>query len=141
MLQRADMAILWTGASSNISFGTTNALPQLSGAISRETVPGVVGFRVLFLQRDGTLSNEYQPANPAKGVAIGIAVIDDNTLKKLTAAGKLSSLQNALSSQVSGTNSVKADWDKYLQSGMAWENYPSDLGRGLKIFERYVLFP
>lgn len=141
MLQRGDMPILWNGASSNISFGATDSLPQLGSTVSRETVPGVVGFRVLFLQKDGTLSNAYNPVNPAKGVAIGIAVIDDNTLKKLNAAGKLSALQSALSGRVSGTNSVKADWDKYLQSGLPWENYPSDLGRGLKIFERYVLFP
>jgi len=141
MLKRGDLPILWNGAATDISFGETNSLPELDSVTSRETVPGVVGFRVLFLQGDGSLSSFYSPANPAKGVAIGLAVIDDNTLRKLTASGKLSALQTALNGQVSGTNSVKADWDKYLQSGMAWENYPSDLGRGLKIFERYVLFP
>lgn len=141
MLKRGDLPILWDGAATDISFGSTNSLPGLVSVTSRETVPGVVGFRVLFLQKDGYLSSTYDPANPAKGVAIGLAVIDDNTLRKLADSGKLTALQTALNSQVSGTNSVKADWDRYLQSGMPWENYPSDLGRGLKIFERYVLFP
>ncbi len=141
MLQRGDLAIAWDGNASDISFGVTDALPKLANVTSRETVPGVVGFRMLFLQQDGSLSDTYNPALPAKGVAIGLAVIDDNTLRKLNDAEKLASLQDVLKANVSGTNSVKADWDEYLQSDMSWESYPSDLGRGLKIFERYVLFP
>jgi prepilin-type N-terminal cleavage/methylation domain-containing protein len=142
VLQRGDLAIAWTGsAASNITFGTTNALPELARIVSRETVSGVVGFQVLFMQRDGTLSKTYDPALSGRGVAIGMAVVDDNTLKRLVTAGKVDDLQNALANALSGTNSVKAEWDAYLQSGFAWGNYPPNLARGLKIFERYVVFP
>jgi prepilin-type N-terminal cleavage/methylation domain-containing protein len=142
ILQRGDLAIPWDGtAATNISFGTTNALPQLPRVVSRETASGVVGFQILFMQRDGTLSKTYDPALSGKGIAIGMAVVDDNTLKRLEAAGKIDDLQSALAGTLSGTNSVKAEWDAFLQSGFNWGDYPPNLARGLKIFERYVVFP
>lgn len=142
VLQRGDRAIPWdTNAASAITFGTTNALPELSSVVSRETVSGVVGFQILFMQRDGTLAKTYDPALSGKGLAIGMAVVDDNTLKRLQAAGKVDDLQAALAGILTGTNSVKAEWDTFLQSGLNWDNYPTDLARGLKIFERYVVFP
>ena len=142
-LQRGDLAIQWNGAATDISFGTTNALPQLGGVTPRETVSGIVGFQILFMQKDGSLSKVYDPSLSGKGMAIALAVVDDKTLDKLIAANKLGDLQRALAGAnvVSGTNSVKADWDKYLLTGLAWSSYPSDLRRGLKIFERYVLYP
>lgn len=141
VLQRGDLSILWNGAATDMSFGNTNALPELARVTSRETVSGIVGFQILFLQKDGTLSKVYDPALSGRGLAIGLAVVDDKTLDRLRNAGKLSTLQTALSGALSGTNSVKADWDNYLQSGLNWNDYPSGLGRGLKIFERYVVFP
>jgi prepilin-type N-terminal cleavage/methylation domain-containing protein len=142
VLQRGDMAIPWDGsAAADITFGTTNALPELANVVSRETVSGVVGFQVLFMQRDGTLSKIYDPALSGRGLAIGMAVVDDNTLKRLQAAGKVADLQGALAAALSGTNSAKAEWDAFLQSGLNWGNYPPQLARGLKIFERYVVFP
>jgi len=142
VLKRGDLAIPWDStAATNITFGTTDALPELSHVVSRETVSGVVGFQILFMQRDGTLSRTYDPALSGKGIAIGMAVVDDNTLKRLESVGKVDDLQSALAATLSGTNSVKAEWDAYLQSGFNWGNYPPNLARGLKIFERYVVFP
>lgn len=141
VLQRGDLSIQWDGAATDMSFGTTNALPELGRVTSRETVSGIVGFQILFLQKDGSLSRVYDPVLSGKGLAIGLAVVDDKTLDRLRAAGKLPALQAALAGSLSGTNSMKSDWNNYLQGGLRWSDYPSDLGRGLKVFERYVVFP
>lgn len=141
MLSRGDVPVSWDGAATAISFGVTNALPQLAGITDRDTVPGVVGFRILFVQTNGVLTNAYDPASRPKGAAIGLAFVDDNSVKKLT-PDQLSELRETFDSHVSGTNSLKKEWEELLKSGgIAWANYPRDLGRGLKIFERYVLFP
>jgi prepilin-type N-terminal cleavage/methylation domain-containing protein len=138
-LQRADLAIPWSNnAASDISFGTTNSLPQLAGVTARDASPGVVGFKALFLQQDGTLSATFDPAT-SRGVAIGLAVVDDRTLAKLGTT-QIAGLQAGFAANTTGTNSLKADWEAYL-TNVNWTNYPSDLGRGLKIFERNVLFP
>lgn len=141
VLQRGDLPIQWGGAATDISFGTTNALPEVGRVTSRETVSGIVGFQILFMQKDGTLSRVYDPVLSGKGLAIGLAVVDDKTLDRLRDAGKLAALQTALAGSLSGTNSMKSDWNNYLQSGLNWKDYPSSLGRGLKVFERYVVFP
>jgi hypothetical protein len=141
MLSRGDVPVSWDDAATAISFGLTNALPQLAGITDRDTVPGVVGFRILFVQTNGGLTNAYDPANRPRGAAIGLAFVDDNAIKKLTAA-QLVGLREVFASHVSGTNSLKTDWEELLKNGgIAWANYPRDLGRGLKIFERYVQFP
>ncbi len=141
VLKRGDYPVSWSGPADGISFGVTNAFPKLTEVTDRDTVPGVVGFRVLFLQTNGILTNSYDPSNRPVSLAIGMAFVDDNALKKLTPT-QLDKLQSDLAGQVTGTNSPKADWDAYLQGGgMSWAAYPKDLGRGLKIFERYVLLP
>jgi len=141
ILKRSDLPISWSGAATDVSFGIVDAFPRLNAIVDRDTAPGVLGFKVLFLQSNGVLTDAYDPANRPKGVAIGLAVLDDGMLKKLT-PDQWGDLQTAFASQVTGTNSPKADWDAYLGGGgMDWSDYPNDLGRGLKIFERYVLFP
>jgi type II secretory pathway pseudopilin PulG len=141
VLQRGDLSIQWDGAPADISFGNTGALPELARVTPRETVSGIVGFQILFMQKDGTLSKVYDPVLSGKGMAIGLAVVDDKTLDRLRDQGKLAPLQAALAGTLSGTNSVKSDWDAYLKTGLVWSNYPPDLARGLKVFERYVVFP
>lgn len=141
MLRRGDSPISWSSPASNVSFGTTDSLPQLATITDRATVSGVVGFRLLFLQANGLLTEAYDPLNKPKGVAIGLAFVDDNSLKKLT-SGQVSALQTAFANHISGSNSVKDDWDRFLASGgLDWSSYPADMGHSLKIFERYVLFP
>lgn len=141
MLRRGDVPVTWNDAATAISFGRTNSLPQLAGITDRDTVPGVLGFRILFVQANGMLTDAYDPASRPKGASIGVALVDDNTVKKLTSA-QVAELQTAFATRVSGTNSLKADWEEFLKSGgVAWSEYPRDLGRGLKIFERYVRFP
>lgn len=140
VLQRADMPINWTDQATIISFGNTNALPNLSSVNSRDTSDGVVGFKVLFLGTDGRLSSTYAPANGLRGFSIGLAVVDKQTLKKLTST-QLGTLQSALQNQVTGTNSLKIEWENYLATGMDWSVYPQNMGSGFKIFERYVSLP
>lgn len=135
-LQRADYALTY-GNTAGITFGNTNSLPQKGNAVARDTVSGVVGFRVLFLGTNGALTPTYNSANGLRGFAVGLAVVDQRTLEKLTSS-QVSQLQNNLNSTVSGTNSIRADWQHYLDTQIAWNDYPRDLPRGLKIFERYV---
>lgn len=141
MLRRGDSPIAWNSPATDVSFGTTNALPQLASITDRDTVSGVVGFQLLFVQSDGLLSGVYDPTNRPKGVAIGLAFIDDNLLKKLT-PGQLNVLQTAFANHLTGAKSMKDEWDSFLASGgLDWSSYPADMGRSLKIFERYVLLP
>lgn len=140
-LKRGDSPIAWNSPASHVSFGTTNSLPRLATITDRATVSGVVGFRLLFLQENGLLTEEYDPLNKPKGVAIGLAFVDDNSLKKLT-SGQVSALQTAFANHITGSKSMKDEWDSFLASGgLDWSSYPADMGRSLKIFERYVLLP
>ena len=137
VLQRADLAADWNSPGSP-SFGSTNAP---SGAVSRDTALGVVGFQVQFVYPDGTLSTNYVASARPTAASIGIAVVDDKTLERLRLdASKISSLRDGFATSASGTNSIKADWENHLQS-LNWDSYPKSLATGLKIFERYVPLP
>ncbi len=135
-LQRADLAETWS-ASSPPAFGDSSAP---SGATPRDTAPGVVGFKVQFIYPDGSISTNYVATNRPKVAAVGIAVVDDKTLEQMSSV-KISALRNGFATNATGTNSIKADWEKYLKTDLAWEAYHKTLTSGLKIFERYVSLP
>ena len=144
VLQRSDQSYQWTPSA--ISFGTNATFPTTGTA--RDTAPGVVGFQVVFEQADGTLStntyNSSSTTNPTRAIGITLAVVDDQTMLALSAANKVTTLSAALKDAVPSTptGSVKAVWESYLNSAsMNWKSYPSGLGVGLKIFERYVILP
>ncbi len=138
-LQRGDLAVNWT---STISFGDTNDFGT-NIPVARDTAAGVVGFQMAFVQADGTFSTIYSTnsANPTRAVDVALAVVDDQTLHLLAASNKTTLLRTALKGAVTGTRSVRADWEDYLRSGIQWSTYPKSLAIGLKIFERYVPLP
>lgn len=135
-LQRADYAVTFAN-NAGVTFGNTNSLPETANAVARDTVSGVLGFQVLFLGTNGSLTSTYNPANGLRGFAVGLAVVDQRTLDKLSSA-QISALQTDFLNKVSGTNSIRADWQHYMDAQLPWDSYPRDLGSGLKIFERYV---
>jgi hypothetical protein len=138
VLQRSDQSYPWSGASAFV----TNATFPTTGT-ARLTAPGMVDFKVVFEQADGTLSSTYSTSttNPTRAVGITLAVVDDQTTLVLSAS-QIANLRAALNGATTQTRSVKADWESYLHGpGMNWKNYPSGLGTGLKIFERYVILP
>ncbi len=138
VLQRSDQSYHWSDA---VSFGSSATFPTTGTA--RATAPGVVDFKVLFEQEDGTLSSTYSTSttNPTRAIGITLAVVDDQTMLVLSAA-QATTLRAALDGAISQTRSVKADWEGYLNGGsMNWKSYPAGLGVGLKIFERYVILP
>lgn len=138
VLQRAELALNWN-TSQSLAFGSTIAP---SGAVSRDTAPGIVGFKIQFVYPDGTLSTNYVSTNRPKAVSVGIAVIDDKTLEVLRQnPAKIAALKAGFSSSASGSNSLRADWEKHLQQNLDWDDYPRSLATGLKIFERYVSLP
>jgi hypothetical protein len=77
-------------------------------------------------------------SNPTRAIGISVAVIDDSTLKRLS-ADQVRSLQTAFRTKVSGTRSAAADWNDYLNAN--WNAYPKALATGVKVFERYVPLP
>jgi len=141
MLSRGDMAIGWSDPASVMPFNNTSGFTDNMGSVTlRDTVPGVVGLKVIFIQSDGTVSPVYPTSsgtNPVRALGVALAVIDDQTLKQLSPAN-LTAMRNALNTAASGTRSIKADWEDYLDHGMVWNNYPKELATGVKILERYV---
>jgi len=136
VLQRADLAMNW---SNTPAFGQMTAP---TGATPRDTAPGVVGFTIQFVYPDGRLSTNYDAADRPRAASIGLAVIDDKTLERLSETpAKIATLRNGFATSVSGTNSLKADWENHLKTGVNWSDYPNNLATGLKIFERYVPLP
>ncbi len=81
-LQRADYAVTFANTS-GVTFGNTNSLPETANAVARDTVSGVLGFRVLFLGTNGSLTSTYNATNGLRGFAVGLAVVDQRTLEKL----------------------------------------------------------
>jgi prepilin-type N-terminal cleavage/methylation domain-containing protein len=143
VLQRSDLAIPWSSSASLVSFGNTTSLPMLSSVVARDTSPGVLDFKTIFVYSDGTLTTSYtaSSSNPVRSVGLTLAVVDDQTIKHLTSA-QISALRTGLDGAISGSCSVKSDWDAYLKStSMNWTTYPRTLAVGLKIFERYVTLP
>lgn len=141
-LQRGDMAIAWTSPASDISFANTTSLPSASTLSVRDTAPGVVGFQIVFILQDGTFTTSYisSTTNPVRTVGITLAVIDDQTMQRLTST-QLAALRTGLTNSITSGSTVKADWEKYLASGLNWNSYPRDLATGLRIFERYIVLP
>jgi len=146
IFQRNQLGVPWTAPSPN----WTGDIPfqgelanETSHATAQNIATGVVGFQLYFYRNDQSITNSYygyQPSNPVIAIGVALAVVDSRTLKVLNATGKLSALTNALATPaaVSGTNSVKADWDRYMNSGTFFPNYPASLPAGMETFERRV---
>jgi prepilin-type N-terminal cleavage/methylation domain-containing protein len=120
----------------DLATAMTNATPQ-------DVAQGVVGFQLFFCRSDQSITNSclgYQPNNPIISVGVAFVVVDSRALQTLNLTGKLSALTNSLTSAsvLTGTNSAKADWDRYIESSAFNKNYPANLGGGLKTFERLV---
>gem|GEM_PF-6946421 len=126
-LKRGDMAILWDSPAHSITFSNTNAFTSsASGSVTlRDTAPGIVGFRVLFIQADGTTSGTYagmSGTNPVLAMGVSLAVLDDRTLGRLN------------------TPAISVLRQKFADPA-TWDNQPARLSPGLRIFERYVPLP
>jgi prepilin-type N-terminal cleavage/methylation domain-containing protein len=142
-LQRYDFAIAWSDVPLNtMVFG--NLASFAVSPTARDTAPGVLALQALFIGSNGTISTTYAPpsgANPTHCIAIAIAVASDQSLLQLNST-QLSNLQKGFKNAVTGTRSVKADWESYLNgNSMNWKQYPQSLATDLKTFERYVLLP
>jgi len=140
-LNRSYLSVPWTPSgnwSSVLPFQTNQ--PGTATATAMDTAEGVVGFELLFLRSDGSLTNAYggyQASNPVVGAVVGLAVVDSRTLHLLNQQNKLSTLEASMSSMLTGTNSPKAEWDEALTSSF-YQGYPDTMGSGLKTFERFA---
>jgi prepilin-type N-terminal cleavage/methylation domain-containing protein len=155
-LQRSDMPVPWTSAATYLAFGnpagfvSSAPFPTIGTLTPRDTAPGVVAFKVLFVQADGSFSTTaFTPAvaasglpnaNPTRDVGVTIAVINDQAMRLLTSA-QLTSLQAGFTSTVTGNENIKADWDHYLATGLAWNSFPKNLSTGVGIYECYIPVP
>jgi prepilin-type N-terminal cleavage/methylation domain-containing protein len=155
-LERSDMPVSWSDAATYLTFGNTTAFVVAGTLTQRDTAPGVVAFQVVFVQANGSISTTtssttgtFTPdfsasgtanTNPTRGIGVTIAVVDDQAMKLLTVT-QVSSLQTGFAGAVTGTRSVKADWENYLNSTITWSNYPKSLSAGIGIFECYVSIP
>lgn len=145
-LQRGDYAVPWAAPSGGwanyLAFQTnlSTSMANIPAANYYNTANGVVGFGMVFQRADGSTTNFYSgdSSNPVTAVGIGVAVVDTQTLQKLISAGQLLTLNSALAGALTGTNSIKADWDTKLNTASFYSAYPKQLGTGLKTFERYV---
>ncbi|XHR28107.1 MAG: type II secretion system protein J [Chthoniobacteraceae bacterium] len=139
ILQRGDTAIAWSDSPGSVPFSTstTDFGGNLNSIILRDTVPGVVGFKITFVYADGTMSSLYNASNGVQAMGIALAIVDDHTLKQLSAAN-LVSIRQALEAAATGTTSTKANWEAFLNSGAFWAKYPKGLPTGIQILERYV---
>jgi prepilin-type N-terminal cleavage/methylation domain-containing protein len=151
-LERADDPLVWGDATLNAYFGNLTAFP--GPTTPRDTAPGVIAFDVIFIQSDGSFSTTFTPVQapptppplPAstRAVSISLAVIDDQTIAKLSSA-QLTTLNSSLTAAVTDTppkQSIKSYWDAYLNgTSMNWKLYPQGTGAGLATFERYVTLP
>lgn len=142
-LQRGDLSVTWTATASAVTFGNTTDFGG-NTPIARDTVAGVVNYKVMFVYADGTLSETYtaNTSNPLRAVGLTLAVVDDRTLKLLKRE-QIEGLRNAFdetltATALSNTRSVKAIWELYENSSLDWKSYPASLAFGLKIFEFYV---
>ncbi len=144
ILRRSDEAVLFDSSPSPLSFGANATFP--GGEIARDTAPGIIDFKFIFVQQDGTLSTTYNApgaSNPTRAVGITLAVVDDQTMQVLNTS-QVAALRSGLDGVVAGTTltgSVKSSWQQYLNNTLVWKSYPNGLGVGFTIFERYVVLP
>jgi hypothetical protein len=141
-LNRSYLSVPWTPTGSSwasvLPFQTSQ--PNTSAATAMDTAEGVVGFELLFLRSDGSLTNAYsgyQASNPVVGLVVGLAVVDTPTLQFLNAQNKLSTLEAGMATAITGTNSPKSEWDVAMTSTF-YQSYPESMRSGLKTFERSV---
>lgn len=145
-LQRSDLSVPWTSGS-NISFqGDMNPLLQSmrQNGAQVEVAPGVVGFRLAFRRQDGTMADStqytgYNTANPVVAIDVGLAVMGKGCLEILSTT-QLQTIQGALATATL-RNGIKATWDQQVLTHAFFSSYPTDIGQGLKTFERCVACP
>ncbi len=144
--RRDQLSVPWVvpGASwaANIPFqGELSA--DASSTTPQDIAGGVVGFQLYFCHSDQSITNRYvgyEASNPVIAVGVALAVVDSQALNLLNTSGKLNNLTQTLSSStvISGTNSVKAEWDIYMNSPGFFQSYPVPLGPGMETFERRI---
>jgi prepilin-type N-terminal cleavage/methylation domain-containing protein len=157
-MYRGDMGMDWTPQLPFVPFSYTSGSAAASGTIAslvgsnaitlREMVHGVVGWRVVFVLADGTLSLSYPDpggVNPARIIGFTIVAIDDKTLKRLTGTN-ISTLRTNLSRVIqtgAEGQTPKAVWESYLNNPAKWngDGNPKGITAGINIFERYVSLP
>ncbi|SDT88763.1 Verru_Chthon cassette protein C [Verrucomicrobium sp. GAS474] len=139
-LQRSDLAIGWDKSQSgDVSFGEATTLPKLSLVKPSDTANGVVGLQVRFLLADGTIQAKYANTvdNPLRAIGVTMAVVDDESLRKMTPA-RLNALRAVFASTAPADHAVKEAWQDALGASFDWPSYPATLSSGLLIFERFV---
>jgi len=150
-LQRGDSAYDWSvnSSSNSTQIAFNNAgFPNVPSSNFRDISPGIVAYKLLFVYSNGTMSTVYTAANQSisnpvtlKAIGITIAVVDDQAMDQLALKNQIQNLRTSLETHISGSKSVKTDWDTYLNGNFDWTTYPKSLATGLRIFERYVYLP
>ena len=145
LLERSDLAVPWSGATTNLSF--QGDLGSLTNSVTaRDMVAGVVGFQFSFRRADGTISTSYTGynlANPVVAVGVTLAVIGEQALDKMSVPN-LQQIENMLANvtPISTNNiaGVEVLWNEQLTPNF-YQLYPKDLATDFKTFERWIVFP
>lgn len=157
VLQRGDAPVLWSGTSPSLFTNNPNSPGMFNPSLITHTnnaAPGVIACKLLFIEDGGTRlfynrnfsTNSIGGTNSVTAVGVTMAVVDSQTYSLIsgmggTAMSRLQALGATLSSLASATNSVKVQWDNYLNQGIDWSQYPKPLATGIKVFEQYVPLP
>ncbi|SDT88593.1 Verru_Chthon cassette protein C [Verrucomicrobium sp. GAS474] len=138
ILKRSDLSIGWGSQAKDVSFGDAT-LTNLARVTPSDTASGVVGLQIRFVMADGTTQSTYANTvdNPLRAIGVTLAVVDDESLKRMTPA-ELLSLRGTLASAAPANYTVKEAWQKSLDGSFDWAAYPASLRNGLQIFERFV---
>ena len=150
VLERASYSMDY--ATSLLSLGTTNALPDVSSVSKmgtpQDVAPGVLFFQIQFLSADGTLWTNfyYDYSNPdssfnTKGVVASLLVVDNTPLLVAQQTGTLSTLMGKFSG-TPGTNQTYAQyWNGVLASTNFSQGLPKPLLSGVRVFEGHISLP
>jgi prepilin-type N-terminal cleavage/methylation domain-containing protein len=142
-LQRSALQIAWTDATS-LSFGTTNALPQLGNPATDDenAAQGILAMAVNFHNVDGSFSSTFTFGN-SQAVTVSLVVLSGRANQLLSASQKtgLETKFTNAAANASSSASVESLWNQVLDDTGSWQGYPQGTAGDIHVFSRTYWLP
>lgn len=149
ILERADYSLDYTNTV--LTIGTTNSLPDLSKVSAVDVAPGVLLFKIQYINGVGTLQDNFQydfnnpsSTNNTKAFVASLLVVDNNTVKIAQQTGTLTTLIGKFptnSTALSANQTFAQNWEGVMNAPTFGQGLPKPLRSGTRAFEGHVTLP
>lgn len=146
-LVRNDYGMDFSGTNS-LTFGQKTSLPDLANVLPRDLAPNVVRLDWVFLDQNGTESDEFifnydnpTAATNTRVIRISMLVLDSSAYNLLIKTNSLPNLLTQTSGNPQPGESLGAYWQRLISTAALSGSVPRPVVKSLRVFERSINIP